>query len=186
MRFADAVDLDWDGDNWTGRVRLASWQGFQSRCGSYGSLSSSEPSDGSVGLVLGPEGRGTEAPTEQEATALRWLLNNEAKVQRSILKYLLAAYPSLQAEYEYPEDEATRVMPLVSDEQGFRSLIGLHSVYLHPLSRAGLPYIGFEFGCTWDDEHGLGFLLHGDRVVRSGGAETSFLLWMAREDAEAA
>jgi hypothetical protein len=46
------------------------------------------------------------------------------------------------------------------------------------------PYVGFEFGCTWDDEHGLGVLMHGERVVDVGGAETAFLLWIAERDAE--
>ncbi len=186
MRFANAMDLNWDGDNWTGKLRLHSWRDFQSRHGAYGGISSSEPSDGIVTLVLGPEGRGPEAPNAEEEGALLWLLKNESAVQRSMLGHLKGQYPSLQEQYAYSDEEAVQFMPSIRDEDDFKQLIGLHSVYVHPLTREGLPYIGFEFGCTWDGEHGLGFMMHGDRVVDSGGADTSFLLWIAEKDAEEA
>ena len=56
------------------------------------------------------------------------------------------------------------------------------AVNVHPIQHQGLPYAGFEFGCTWDDEHGLGVLMHGTRVVKIGGADTAILLWLAKQD----
>jgi hypothetical protein len=50
------------------------------------------------------------------------------------------------------------------------------------VQKDGIPYAGFEFGCTWDDEHGLGVLMHGTRAVDIGGADTAFLLWIAEQD----
>jgi hypothetical protein len=64
-----------------------------------------------------------------------------------------------------------------------RPLIGLHALHVHPVEKDGLPYVGFELGCTWDHEHGLGVLMHGPRVVDIGGADTAFLLWIATRDA---
>jgi hypothetical protein len=113
-------------------------------------------------------------------------MHNQAAVQRAMLAHLTQRYPSLQEQYGYDEDNAKRYMPDVNDESDFRPLIGLHSVFIHPLQRNDLPYLGFEFGCTWDDEHGLGFMMHGDRVVDCGGADTAFLLWIAEQDAEEA
>ena len=80
----------------------------------------------------------------------------------------------------------------VADAGDFRRLTGLHAVHVHQVAlRAlndeladGVPYVGFEFGCTWDDEHGLGILMHGQRAVEIGGADTAFLLWIAEQDAE--
>lgn len=74
-------------------------------------------------------------------------------------------------------------MPDVSSGEDFRRLIGLHIVHVHQLLKEGIPYIGFEFGCTWDGEHGLGILMHGTRVVEVGDADTAFTLWIAEEDA---
>jgi len=36
------------------------------------------------------------------------------------------------------------------------------------VEKDGIPYVGFEFGCTWDEEHGLGVLMHGTRTVEIG------------------
>jgi hypothetical protein len=60
-------------------------------------------------------------------------------------------------------------------------LIGLSNVHILSVARDG---IGLQFGCTWDEEHGLGVMTHRDRVVQVGGADTSFLTWIAEEDAE--
>jgi hypothetical protein len=93
----------------------------------------------------------------------------------------MVQYPSVRQKYAgfaAPED-----IPPVHAVDGFRSLIGLHSLNVHQLEHGGLPYVGFEFGCTWDGEHGLGILMHGTRVVEIGGADTAILLWIAERDA---
>jgi len=39
-----------------------------------------------------------------------------------------------------------------------------------------LTYAGFEFGCTWDEEYGLGVLMHGTRTVEIGGADRNLVM----------
>ncbi|MES2949685.1 MAG: hypothetical protein V4858_14175 [Pseudomonadota bacterium] len=121
--------------------------------------------------------------TKTEVASVEWLLKHETSVSRTLLSALLGEYPSLQEQYGYSEDEQAKLMPDVTSVDGFRNLIGLHSVNVHPLLKDGIPYVGFEFGCTWDDEHGLGVLVHGTRVVEIGGADTAILLWIAEQDA---
>lgn len=179
LRF-DLEDDIW----WTANAVLPSWIGFQARSGAYGAQSSTEASDGSVHIVFAPEGRGPEPLTDAEVESVNWVLENEASISEALLSALLVEYPSLQERYGYSEVEQARLMPVVTDIDGFRSLIGLHSVNVHPLRKDSIPYIGLEFGCTWDDEHGLGVLMHGTRVVKIGGADTAILLWMAERDAE--
>ncbi|MFC5500226.1 DUF6985 domain-containing protein [Caenimonas terrae] len=168
---------------WTANAVLPSWNGFQTRHGAYGSQSSAEPSDGSVRIVFAPEGRGTEPLTDAEVASVAWLVENEASVSLALLSALLAEYPSLQDQYGYSAEEAGQYMPKVASVEDFRGLIGLHSVNVHPLQKDGMPYVGFELGCTWDDEHGLGALMHGTRVVEIGGADAALLLWIAKRDA---
>ena len=62
-------------------------------------------------------------------------------------------------------------------------MVGLHEVHVHQLQKEGLPYVGYELGCRWDEEHGLGVLMHGSRVVEVGDAGTAFTLWIAERDA---
>lgn len=73
-------------------------------------------------------------------------------------------------------------MPDVENITQFKSLIGLSAVHLLHISKEGTAYVGYEFGCTWDDEHGLGVMTHKDRIIEIGGADTSFLTWIAEDD----
>ena len=49
-------------------------------------------------------------------------------------------------------------------------------------SQDNYAYVGLECGCSWDEEHGLGFLLYKDRIVKIGGAEESFNEWECYKD----
>jgi len=169
---------------WQTKANLPTWSGFQSRNGPYGSIDSESASNGDVVIVFAPEGRDIEPLNKEETKSVEWLVENEASLSEALLDSLINAYPSLQESYGYTEQEKKEFMPSVSSKDDFRNLIGLHSVNVHPLQKDGVPYIGFEFGCTWDPEHGLGVLMHGSRVVEIGGADTAILLWIAEKDAE--
>jgi hypothetical protein len=177
------LDFQREGRFWEAQAQLPSWVGYQARNGPYGSLSSDEPSDGMVTITFAPEGRDKSPLTERERSSAQWLLDHEAEVASAVLAGLLAEYPRLQELYGYEGEERETFMPDVSSTEDFRQLIGLHDVYVHQVLKDGLPYVGYEFGCTWDGEHGLGVLTHGSRVVRVGDAQTAFTLWMAEQDA---
>jgi hypothetical protein len=177
------LDFQWARFFWEAPARLPSWAGFQTRNGPYGSISSDEPSDGMVTIIVDPEG-GEQSPlTEQELANVQWCLDHEAEVASAVLKGLLAAYPGLQQLYGYEGAEREEFMPDVSSTEDFRQLIGLQNVHVHSLRKDGIPYVGYEFGCTWDGEHGLGVLMHGTRVVEVEGAGTAFDLRIAKRDA---
>ena len=61
-----------------------------------------------------------------------------------------------------------------------RNHIGVTNIHLHHFEKEGVGYLGFELGCSWDDEYGLGVMLHGSTVVDIGGADTSILGWIAQ------
>ncbi len=167
-------DFQWDGYFWKTTVRLDAWRGWL--------LDSAASSDGTVDVTFAPEGR-EEAPLrEAEVELVRRAVRHEREMQNVLLAALLPRYAALRADYAH-EMEDERLMPPVRDVDGFRPLIGLDSLNVHQIEKAGRPYVGFEFGCTWDDEHGLGVLMHGTRVVEIGGADTAILLWIARKDA---
>jgi hypothetical protein len=173
--------FSWMGPSGQAKAQLASWVGYQTRNGPYGSISSDSPSDGVV-KIYAPD-RDESPPTEQDRASVQWLLDHEAEVASAVLKGLLAEYPRLQEDYGYEGAERETYMPDVSSAEDFRQLIGLHNVHVHQLLKEGPPYVGYEFGCTWDEEHGLGVLMHGMRVVEVGGADTAFTLWIAKRDA---
>src|SRR5262249_34531063 len=168
---------------WTTKAVLPSWIGFQSRKGAYGAQDAATPSDGLVRIVFAPEGRGTEPLTSSEVSLVVWAIENEASLSKALISSLVKRYPLLQERYGYSGKEKTELMPDIKSADDLRMLIGLHSLNVHPIQKNGIPYVGFEFGCTWDQEHGLGVLMHGTRTVEIGGADTAILQWIAEEDA---
>ena len=177
---------------WVAETTLESWRGFQARQGPYGGLSSSSPSNGAVKIVFAPDGRPTidvEAPldtplTEAELALVERFLDREPEISAAVLRSLYDAYPGLQAEYGYEGEERRAFMPDLKDPGGLKHLIGLHMVHVQPLEKDGMPYVGYEIGCTWDDEHGVGILMHGERTVSIGGADEAFMLSIAERDAK--
>ena len=178
--------LKWDGYFWTAEVTLPSWVGFQNRRGPYASVSSRKPSDGTVRLSVAPlDDDARTPPTPEQVAAFQYLMANEADVAAAVVKALVEYYPGEKEAYldAYDEGEVEE-LPDVSDPSELRSLIGLSSVHVLAVTHSGVAYIGFEFGCIWDSEHGAGVMTHRGRVVATGQADTSFLEWIAERDAE--
>ncbi len=160
---------------------MPTWAGFQSRRGSYASVSDAGPSDGTARLTVDAEAKAL--PTQEQVAAFRHLLDNEAAVAEAVALALLDYYPGEREAYldAYDIEESDEV-PEVADVAGLRSLVGLGTV--HVLCRwpaGGFACIGFEFGCVWDGEHGAGVMTHRGRVIATGQADCSFVEWMAQE-----
>lgn len=117
----------------------------------------------------------TRIPSAVQSNALTYLIQNADRVFAAILDRLLPYYQKMRPTYsEYLGDEAQRLMPAVTQREALSPLIDLRDVHIHPWEKSGVGYVGLQFGCTWDSEHGLGVLMHNDRVVELGGADVSF------------
>lgn len=175
--------LKWVEYFWTGTDSLPSWAGFQARQGPYGAESGGgHPSDGTVQVsVPAPSTPGTRWPWAEQISAYAYLKANEPSVAAAVLRAIFDRYPSEREKYGYEEDEAD-LMPEIARPDDLKNLMGLGAVHVLSVTKDGTAYLGFEFGCTWDNEHGLGVMTHKDRVVDVGGADTSFLEWIAERD----
>ena len=69
-------------------------------------------------------------------------------------------------------------MPHIDSTAALQMLIGIGNVWILPLAKDGFAYLGLDFGCAWDGEHGLGVMTHRERVLSVGQAE-----WAGIEDA---
>lgn len=177
--------LEWeDGYAWTGTIVLDAWAGFQSRRGPYGSLSAATASDGAAALnVMTPNDEKTP-PSPAQAAACQYLRDHQEEIRDAVLQAVFAKYPDLQELYGYEGDEASEYLPDIERPEQLRALIGLSNVHIFATAKDGMVYVGLEFGCTWDSEHGLGAMTHTSRVVEIGGADTAILEWIATADAE--
>lgn len=167
---------------WVTTTILPFSKGFQSRRGPYGSQDQAMPSDGTVEVIFAPEGRGTEPLTPAEIASVEWLIENATVISEGMIASLYAKYSGLKERREQLTDEDNEVGPKLDSGDDLHSLLGLHTIYIHQVEKDGIPYVGFEFGCDWETEHGLGVLMHGNRTVQIGYADTAFLRWIAEED----
>lgn len=138
----------------------------------------------SIEVIFAPEGRDNSPMTDDEISLVRWFVDNREKVYEAALAAIFSEYPKIIDSYCGAIDDLHQSMPNVKSVEGLSSLINLRSIFIHQISPDGIPYVGFEFDCTWDAEHGLGVLVHGARIVDIAGADIAFVLWMAEEDAE--
>ena len=114
-------------------------------------------------------------PETFQAEAMTFHLSRGREVTLAVLTALLPYYQGLRPRYlDFLGDEADALMPEVQTADELRPLIDLRHVHIHPWSRDGIGYVGLQFGSTWDVEHGLGLMMHLDRVVDIGGADVSF------------
>lgn len=180
--------LRWAEYGWEGVAVIPAWAGFQSRGGAYGSRDSAKPSDGRVRLnIASPHVNNREQPSVVQRKTYEVFLSQQQRIREAMLAELLGRYEAWRSTSAdmMDKEEFEELMPPVSETEGFRNLIGLSNIHLLTEEMNGQAYIGFEFGCTWDDEHGLGFMMHGDRVVKLGDADSSFLEWIAERDIKA-
>jgi hypothetical protein len=169
--------LWWDDFGWAGRITLPSWAGFAVRPGSR----SKKVSDGTAHLDVAVEDDEAKTPpTAAQIKALQHLLDNEAAVASAVLRELFENYSDERENYDEEEGPA---LPELSAPDGLRSLVGLSHVHILYVAKAGAAYVGFEFGCVWEQEHGAGVMTHLGRIVESGHAAWSFETWIAERDA---
>jgi hypothetical protein len=121
---------------------------------------------------------------QEHIDAYNYAIQNQSSIRESIIRILMEKYPEMKSEYGYDQDEAEEFMPDVKNKEGFKDLIGLLRVHIMNVFKNGTAYTGYEFTCTWDEEHGFGVMMHKDNVVEMGGADMSFLTWVAEEDME--
>ena len=163
-----------------GTIKIQSWAGFQTR-----TVDSTELSDGTCRLSTGGDMVVDEPRIEDyHLNAYNYLIENQEIIKESILDYLFNSYPELQEQYGYDDDKKSEFMPDVKSKEEFKQLIGISNVHLMNVEKDGLAYVGYEIGCKWDDEHGIGFMTHKSRIIDFGGADTSFLTWVAQKDLE--
>jgi hypothetical protein len=183
-RLADGVEVEWDGHFWAAKTGLPAWAGFQERLGPYASESAPGPSDGKVQLsVRNPTEQAAKIspPSNAQERAFCFVRDNDEVLRNKILKAIFEEYPKMRETFrEFLGEELDQQMPELRESSELKRLIGLSTVHISDVEKEGVAYVGFEFGCTWEEEHGLGVMTHGDRIIEVGDAETAFDAWRLR------
>jgi hypothetical protein len=152
-----------DGLWWCANLCLPSWAGYQSRFGLYTSVDKPEPSDGRTKFCFAPEGRGVAPLSAKEKGLITWFECNEHAVSAAV---------------------RPAIMQWCADEASLKLNCGLYSINIHVADGGDVPCIVYELGGTWEEEHGLGVMMHGTQLVAIGHADTALHLWVAQQDAD--
>jgi hypothetical protein len=160
---------------WEGKDVLPSWAGSQERLGGYTSQSSAKPSKGKISLQmprLDESDANPRPPAPEQIAAYSHLKEQGDDVTAVVLQALLKAYKKIRRQWlkDLPDLE----LPVIDDIDEMKQNVGVGIVHLHDIVKDGFAYIGLELGCTWDEEHGAGVLIHKSRVVAVGQGDTSF------------
>ncbi len=138
-----------------------------------------------IDLDIGGDMVGNEPSIKEEhVAAYHSAIEKQYSIRNAIIGELYKKYPEMKMNYGYEAEEAKEFMPDIDNADRFKDLVGLVGVHIMNVFREGIAYVGYQFSCTWDEEHGLGVMTHKDRVVDLGSAEVSFLTWVAEEDLE--
>lgn len=174
--------FEFDG-NWTTDYQFDAFKGLQSRRGSYTSKSSSQKSDGTISLTINDDTSESPDPSPQQINSINYLIKHPEEIKIAMRKGIDSIYEDLKKQYGYDENEpeTKEWFPKVDGLKDYDKVFGVGNVFIQLPSKDEHSYVGIECGCTWDEEHGLGFLLHKNRLVGIGSADEAFN-WNAYKD----
>ena len=155
---------------WEGTIKLVDWDNFFE-------------TEQTLTLNIGGDCIVDEL-TDVHENGYRFLLDHQAEILKTSIDEIYDHYPIWQEEYSYEEEEKSLLMPDITDMEDLKSLLKPRRIYILDTKLDNLPYLGIEFQCSWNEEHGVGVMLYKDRVIKVGGADTAFLNWIAEEDKE--
>jgi hypothetical protein len=168
---------------WTGKDVLTAWAGTQERHGAYTSRSSAKPSKGSVVINIpriGEDDVNPDPPAKEQVAAYAYFKENQAAVTQAIMAALLKDYTKIRRQWLKHDPDLD--LPEIKTPDEMRKNVGLGTLHMFDVAKKGIAYFGLELGCTWDDEHGAGVVIHRNRVVAVGQADTSFTTDYAVDD----
>lgn len=151
--------------NYEGAISLESWKNIF-------------PKKEDIFMIVGGDAM-TDTLVPAHKKGYDYLVDNQEKVLNLIIKAIYNYYCEVHSDYE-------EYCPnlVIENEIDVIANILPEGVYIHNVEKDGISYIGYEFLCSWEEEHGVGIMLHKDSLIDIGYGDTAILSWIAREDLE--
>lgn len=115
---------------------------------------------------FGSEGDDFEKPMPFQQKALNYFFENEEKVLNAVCEGVIQYTPQIRERYKVLPD-----FPELKTIDDVKKNIVVETIHVLGDEKDGVGYLGFNYDCTWDDEHGMGVLMHKDRCVDAGEVE---------------
>ena len=136
------------------------------------SITKPEQSDGYVGIYV--QEYDFEEPQEFQINAINYFYYNQQKVLNKLCDSVIKHYSKLMEMYDVTDYDAELGFPELKSINEVKKIIGIGNIHVFYNQKDNLSYLGFECGCPWDEEHGLGIIMHTDRVIDVGTADICF------------
>lgn len=115
---------------------------------------------------FGSEGNDFEKPMPFQQKALNYFFENEENVLNAVCEGVIQYAPQIRERYKVLPD-----FPDLKTIDDVKKHIVVEAIHVLGDEKDGVGYLGYNCDCTWDDEHGMGVLMHKDRCVDAGEVE---------------
>jgi hypothetical protein len=129
-------------------------------------------SDGYVGIHF--EKSDFEKPQLFQEKSINYFLENQEVILNALCEGIIKYYPKLMEIYEISDFDEEFGFPELKNINDVKKIIGIGNIHVLEDQKDGYSYLGFECGCPWDTEHGLGVIMHKERVIDVESADIAF------------
>lgn len=152
-------ELTWIGDSWEGFApRPAHWQQLK--------VASERLRGGETNFDVIVRRDAPDAPSVEQVDAYRAFIGGGEPDVMRVLDAVFAHYRVLRA--RWLARQPTLDLPVAERAEDLMQLTQLSTLYVHQTVSEGQVHLGIALRAGWDQEHGAGVLLLGDRIVRVG------------------
>lgn len=164
------------GEDYHGWIHLSAWTGFKSSNGILGEKDAQKESGETIiAHIISASVNNEYILTQAQFNAIKFLKENAELIRDTLLNGLLNEYSNAKEIYE-------DLMPKIETISDYKNTLEVAFIHIMDSEKGGHAHIGFELECSWDDEHGVGVMMHKDKVVKIGLAEESFNHWNCSDD----
>ena len=169
---------------WNFDYQFDAFAGLQNRRSSYTGKGNSKLSDGMVNATLMEVENDDDDPLLEQIATINYMLEHPNEIQAALLKGLHEYSVTIQKVHfkNVDSEEAQGYFPVLQNLEQYKDTFGVGNLFLMMHNKSGYAYYGLECGTDSDDEHGLGFVMHLDQVIKIGQADISFSEWSAMVD----
>lgn len=113
-------------------------------------------------------------PKKFQENAFDYFIENSEAVFDSLCEGILAGYSKIMEEHGVTEYSEYYGFPELKSASDVKTIISIGAVHILGEEKDGFGYIGIQGECPWDPEHGYGVVMHQQRVLGIGDADTAF------------
>lgn len=163
---------DWEFD-----IEFPEFNGFQNRKGQFSSHEVNESTDAVLKIEFEDELSDNPDPTKEQFDTLHYIFDNAKRILDAICTKVLAEMQEIIINYDLQSEKEYQNL----NSEKLKDILDLWCIRILMVSKDGSSYFDVSGGCSWDEEHGLNFLFHKDRVISFGGIEGNSY-WEAVKD----